>query len=230
MLLAAMMANDRGGHRGSRRVFDAPRGTGPIVSPPRQTTRCSLLRLPAIISARSISIQTAHSAGTALPPRLAAHWRRQPRRLIDQQPGTAVTSAATITTPRVGRTGTTGVPDRSPIPSYVDDLDAVWFSDWAPQRKLWGAQSGADKPFVLKAEQGRGGHGRHTRVSRAAGGLAAVRHRYASPGTRRSRPRWPLCLLSRLPISQHPGCLLPRGELAPTQLASDRNKGQGPGA
>jgi hypothetical protein len=56
MMLAAMVANDRGG---SRRVFDAPRGTGPIVSPPRRTARCSLLRLPAIISARSISIQTA---------------------------------------------------------------------------------------------------------------------------------------------------------------------------
>jgi hypothetical protein len=89
----------------------------------------------------------------------AAHWRRQPRRLIDQQPGTAVTSAATITRPRVGRTGTTRVPGRSPMPSYVDESDAVWFSDWAPQRKLWGAQSGADKPFVQKAEQGRGGQG-----------------------------------------------------------------------
>jgi hypothetical protein len=66
MMLAAMVANDRGGHRGSRRLFDPPRGTGPILSPPRRTARCSLLRLPAIISARSISIQTAHSAGTAL--------------------------------------------------------------------------------------------------------------------------------------------------------------------
>jgi hypothetical protein len=71
--------------------------------------------------------------------------------------------------------------------------------------------------------------GHHTRLSRAAGGLAAARHRYATPGTR-SRPRWAPCLLSRLPISQRPRCLLPRGELAPTQLASDRNKGQGPGA
>ena len=48
-----------GAETGQMAVFDAPRGTGPYGIATTPMARSALLRLPAIISARPISIQTA---------------------------------------------------------------------------------------------------------------------------------------------------------------------------
>ena len=48
-----------GAETGQMAVFDVPRGTGPYGIATTPMARSALLRLPAIISARPISIQTA---------------------------------------------------------------------------------------------------------------------------------------------------------------------------
>src|SRR5215831_14414293 len=99
----------------------------PMASPPRQTARCSLLRLSAAISVRSMS-----------RPAPSQCWSR-PRR-AKARGAFGATAAAGCGSP-VGTAAISSktkswahwrLPGDGPQPNafYVDDTDAVWVSDW----------------------------------------------------------------------------------------------------
>ena len=109
----------------------------PTVSPPRRWPgllcfACrQLSRLGRSRYRRRHSARTAHAA-----PRLAAHLKQTAAPGCRSAAGTAVTSAATTTRPRAGRTDTSRVTHRSSIPPTSMDKCKCGSATGAPTRTL----------------------------------------------------------------------------------------------